>query len=64
MKAKVYKVTPKDNPKGIFYMVEAPNKRIAKWCGANLYNNEYITFLKADDMDVVRFRYINGQCVW
>ena len=56
MKVKQYHVEPKDNPKGIFYMVDAPNKRIAKWCGANLFNNEYAAFLSAKDMTAKRFR--------
>ena len=52
MKVKVYRVVPKENPNCIFYMVDAPSKRIAKWCGANLFNNEYIdfNFLSAKDM--------------
>lgn len=58
MKVKVYKVTLKnptvDSP---FYLVDAPNKRIAKWCGANLYNNEYASFLSAKDMKVEPFTY-------
>ena len=37
-------------------MVDAPSKRIAKWCGANLYNNEYFTFLSDKDMIAERFR--------
>ena len=44
MKIKVYKVWIKDNP-DIWYHVNAPSKRIAKWCGAALYNNEYIAFV-------------------
>lgn len=60
MKVKVYRVVPKENPNGIFYMVDAPNKRIAKWCGANLFNNEYIAFLSAKDMIAERFRVKGG----
>lgn len=57
MKIKVYKVMPKHNPKSnIFYMVDAPSKYIAKWCGANLVNNEYATFATAKDMIAVRFK--------
>ena len=55
MKVKVYRVAPKENPNGISYLVDAPSKRIAKWCGANLFNNEYISFLAAKDMVVERF---------
>lgn len=54
MKIKVYRVWPKNNPEN-FYMVDAPNRLIAKWCGANLINNEYATFLSAKDMKVERF---------
>lgn len=58
MKVKVYRVTLKnptaDSP---FYLVDAPNKHIAKWCGANLYNNEYMGFLTPKDMKVERFNY-------
>lgn len=57
MKVKVYKVTLKnatvDSP---WYFVDAPNKRIARWCGANLYNNEYFTFLSAKDMKAELFK--------
>jgi hypothetical protein len=62
MKVKVYRVMPKENPNGVFYMVEAPNKRIAKWCGANLFNNEYIDFLSAKDMKAERFTLKGGVC--
>lgn len=61
MKVKVYRVLPKKNPNGIFYMVDAPNKRIAKWCGANLFNNEYAAFLSAKDMGAERFRAKGGE---
>ena len=56
MKVKVYRVIPKKNQNGVFYMVDAPNKRTAKWCGANLFNNEYIDFLSAKDMTAERFK--------
>lgn len=62
MKVKVYRVMPKENPNGVFYMVDAPNKRIAKWCGANLFNNEYIAFLSAKDMKANRFTVKGGKC--
>lgn len=58
MKAKVYIVYPKKQDAGtdIWYYVDAPSKRIAKWCGAACYNNDYNTFLTAKDMVAERFR--------
>ena len=61
MKVKVYRVEPKKNTNGVFYMVDAPSKRIAKWCGANLFNNEYIAFLSAKDMIAKRFKLKDGK---
>jgi hypothetical protein len=40
MRVKVYKVYNKYNP-DIWYLVDAPNKRIAKWCGAAIFCNTY-----------------------
>ena len=54
MKIKVYKVWPKSNP-DLWYLVDAPCKHIAKWCGAAIVNNEYNTFLAAKDVAVERF---------
>ena len=61
MNVKVYRVVPKKNKNGVFYMVDAPSKRIAKWCGANLFNNEYIDFLSAKDMIAERFKAKEGR---
>lgn len=55
MKVKEYKVYPKGQP-DFFYFVDAPSKRIAKWCGANLHNNTYFAFLTAQDMKAERFK--------
>ena len=55
MKVKVYRVVSKENPNGVSYLVDAPSKKVAKWCGANLFNNEYISFLSAKDMIAERF---------
>lgn len=55
MKIKVYKVWLKDNP-NIYYLVDSPSKRIAKWCGAALYNNEYAGFKTNKDIEVERFK--------
>lgn len=55
-KVKVYKVYPKNNP-DLWYLVEAPTKHIAKWCGANAINNTYVTFMTAKDMKVERWKY-------
>ena len=59
MKVKVYKVELKHltgDEDTFYYYVDAPSKRIAKWCGAALYNNEYMTFLSAKDMKATRFQ--------
>ncbi len=48
-KVKVYKIYPKNNP-DLWYLVDAPSKRIAKWCGAAVLNNTYAVFLAAKDM--------------
>lgn len=56
MKVKVYRVSLKEDP-NIWYFVDAPSKRIAKWCGAALYNNEYLGFRTFKDMKVERFKY-------
>lgn len=61
MKVKIYEVTLRhkcqDNKT---YMVDAPNKRIAKWCGANLFNHEYAAFVGAKDMKAKRFKLKGG----
>jgi hypothetical protein len=54
-KVKVYKVYPKNNP-DLWYLVDAPSKRIAKWCGTAIVNNEYTCFLTAKDMEAERFK--------
>ena len=59
MKVKVYKVFPKNQSPDddrFWYYVDAPNKYVAKWCGANLYNNDYATFFSSKDMKVERFK--------
>ena len=60
MKVKVYKVYPKKQnvDTDIWYYVDAPSKRIAKWCGAACYNNDHATFLRSSDMVAERFRYM------
>ena len=49
MKVKVYKVYPKNNP-DLWCMVDAPSKRIAKWCGIAVLNNDYCVFLPTNAM--------------
>lgn len=56
MKVKVYKVSLKKDP-SIWYFIDAPSKRVARWCGAALYNNEYAGFRTNKDMKVERFKY-------
>ena len=55
MKVKVYRVWPKNKPE-LYYLTEAPFRWVAKWCGAALINNNYVTFLTAKDMTVRRFK--------
>ena len=55
MKIKVYKVYPKDNP-DLWYLVDAPTKRIAKWCGTAILDNTYCVTLTAKDMVAKRFK--------
>lgn len=56
MKVKVYIVSLKEDP-SIWYFVDAPSKRVARWCGAALYNNEYMGFRTNKDMKVEKFTY-------
>ena len=61
MKVKVYRVWPK-NDHAKYYLVDAPNKHIAKWSGANLMNNEYSCFLSVKDMKAERWKYEEVKC--
>lgn len=54
MKVKVYRTWVAENPGRVYY-VDAPSKRIAKWVGAGIHNNDYATFLGAKDMKAERF---------
>ena len=54
-KVKVYKVYPKNQP-DLWYYVDAPSRRVAKWCGAAILNNTYYNFLTAKHMKAERFR--------
>ena len=56
MKIKVYKVYPKNKPE-LWYLVDAPTKRIAKWCGTAIINNTYCMFLTAKDMTAENWVY-------
>ena len=53
-KVKVYKVYPKNNPE-LWYRIDAPTKRIAKWCDTAILNNIYCNFLVAKDMAAERW---------
>lgn len=62
MKVKVYKVTLRHKNQGNdTYYVDAPNKYIAKWCGANLFNHEFMAFVTAKDMKAKRFKLKGGE---
>lgn len=54
-KVKVYRVYPKNSP-DLWYLVDAPCKYIAKWCGAAILNNTYCNFLAAKHMKAERFK--------
>lgn len=54
-KVKCYTVYPKNQP-DLYYYVDAPSKRVAKWCGAAIINNNDATFLAAKDMKAERFK--------
>jgi hypothetical protein len=56
MKVKIFKVWPKNKP-DLYYYVDAPSKRVAKWCGAAIINNDYASFLTASDMRAERFEF-------
>ena len=56
MKVKVYKVYPKNKP-DLWYLVDAPSKRIAKWCGTAILNNTYTGFLTANNMVAENWKY-------
>jgi hypothetical protein len=61
MRVKEYEVSHKDNYGCTHtYWVDAPSKRIAKWCGATLYNHLYVAFLSAKDMKAKRFKVKGG----
>lgn len=38
---KEYIVVLKSDPDKYWYSIEAPSKRIARWCAINLFQNEY-----------------------
>ena len=54
-KVKVYKVYPKNEP-DLWYLVDAPCKHIAKWCGAAILNNTYANFLTVKHMKAERWQ--------
>lgn len=46
---KTYIVYPKENP-DLWYEIEAPTKRIAKWCGLNVIQADYCCNYPVKDM--------------
>lgn len=57
MRIKLYEVTLRhEGQDNETYWVDAPNKWIAKWCGANLFNHKFKSFCKAKDMRAKRLR--------
>jgi hypothetical protein len=51
---KLYIVYLKSAPTKHWYSVEAPNRRIARWCGYNLFCNEYLGEVSLRDFGVKR----------
>ena len=57
MRVKKYEVSYKDDcGRTHTYWVEAPSKRIAKWCVAAIFNHEYFASLTAKDIKAKRYR--------
>lgn len=56
MKVKMYKAIIRDT----YYYVEAPNKRIARWCGYNMYTNEYAGVASIKEVSVELIGKENG----
>lgn len=52
---KRYIVYPKANP-DLWYEIEAPTRRIAKWCGLNVIKANYCCGYTKRDMVVKRYR--------
>ena len=55
-KVKVYKVYPKNNP-DLWYLVDAPCKWVAKWCGATIINNTFACFLTDKDIQAESWKH-------
>lgn len=61
MKVKIYKVELRKT--GIidnFFYVDAPSKRIARWCGANLFSNIYPLCLTARSIKATKYKESEG----
>jgi hypothetical protein len=57
MRVKEYEVSYKDDLGSTHtYWIEAPSKRIAKWCVAAIFNYNYFAFLTAKDIKAKRVR--------
>ena len=52
---KTYIVYPKENP-DLWYEIEAPTKRVAKWCGLNVIQSNYCCNYTVKDMVAERKR--------
>ncbi len=56
MKLKTYKINLKKHPQ-IEYIIDAPSKRIAKWCAVCTHNNNYMTGITVKDVVIQRHKW-------
>ena len=58
MKAKTWVCYIKNSPD--WYYVEAPSKRIARWCAVNTHNAYSLSNITAKDITVEKFKYVEA----
>ena len=57
LKVQTYRVHLKEQP-SYYYYIEAPSKRIAKWCAAAIFEHEYTCCKKGKDFKAKRYHYM------
>ena len=53
---KTYKINLKKHPQ-FEYIIDAPNKRIAKWCAVSIHNQNYMCGITIKDVDIKRHKW-------